>query len=228
MRTDIIRLAGFLAILLAMLYVASFVAEMASDTNVYEDDVEQVLPEVQDQQELFIASGLLESVGMLLLAPVLLGLFYCLKQEDRPYFALPAAFLAVSGVLFVIGNCMEIALSDVAGNYVDATGAKKDALLQDGDTLLSLSLVTGGAAFFPYALGMLVSGVLMLRSAFFPKWVSWPTIAVGALGLIVFVSFIFVLPGRVLWLLAIGITMLMKSGPERTSVTVPQTAPVAP
>lgn len=68
---------------------------------------------------------------------------------------------------------------------------------------------------------MIAVSILSLRSAFFPRWVAWPAIVVGTLGLISFVGFVAIVPGRIIWLLVSGVVMLQRArSNEEPSVAV--------
>jgi hypothetical protein len=165
----------------------------------------------------------------LLIFPVALGLFYTSREEDRPYFALTAGFLGLATVLAVVGYSMAIVLTDVASNYVAAgQGSVKDSFLNDGEMLQSLLLIIGGVSTTPFALGMIGVGVLSLRSGSFPRWLAWPTIVVGVIGLIPFIGFAAIVPGRILWLLISGVMMLQKArtGESPASAASPRESPM--
>ena len=184
----------------------------------------ELLTDIDQNGEAFLTWAILGMLAHLLLIPAALGLLYTAKDDDRPYFALAASFFGISVVTAVLGYAMGPVLWDVASNYVDAEGASKDALLRDGENLQSILLVLGGVSTTPFALGMIVVAILSLRSGFFPRWLAWPAIIVGLIGLVPFVGFVAIVPGRIIWLLVSGIIMLQKTGTERASRTQAQSS----
>jgi Domain of unknown function (DUF4386) len=218
MRTDILRMGGVFCVLLALAFASTLVLGFAMGVDIYYDgEPAELLTDIDQNGGAFVTWSVLSMVAQVLLMPAALGLFYTTKENDRPYFSVVAAFFGISVVAAVIGYAMGPVLWDVASNYVDAEGASKDALLRDGENLQSILLVLGGVSTTPFALGMIVAAVLGLRSGFFPRWLAWPAIVVGLLGVIPFVGFVAIVPGRVAWLLISGIIMLRKTGAETAS-----------
>jgi hypothetical protein len=164
-------------------------------------------------------------LAQLLIVPAVLGLFYTAKEDDRPFFALPAAFFGIAVVMAVLSYSVGPVLWDAASIYVDGQGATKDALLRDGENLQSILLIIEGLSTTPFALGMIAVGVLSLRSGFFPRWLAWPAIIIGVLGLVPFVGFVAIVPGRIVWLLISGVIMLRKTGSERAASVPAHTSP---
>jgi Domain of unknown function (DUF4386) len=148
----------------------------------------------------------------LLYFPAALGFFYAARESDRPYLGVAAGLFTLAAAISVVGYGMAVMLPEVADNYMDATGGTKEALLHDGETLQSMVLVFTGVAFSPFALGMLAVGILSVRSNFLPRWFAWATIVVGVIGALPFIGFVAIVPGRILWLLISGVTMLRRAG----------------
>ena len=216
MRTDILRWGGIASVLLALLFSVALVLGFAMGVDIYADgETDELLTDIMGNEVAFLSWCLLSMVAQLILIPAVLGLFYTAKEDDRPYFALPASFFGLAVVMAVLGYAMGPVLWDVASNYVDAEGTSKEALLNDGQNLQSILLILGGLSTTPFALGMIAAGVLSLRSGFFPRWLAWPTILVGVVGAIPFIGFVAIVPGRIIWLLISGIIMLRKTGSER-------------
>ena len=217
MRTDILRMGGIFCVLLAVTFAVTLVLGFAMGVDIYADgEPAELLTDIDQNGEAFVSWSILSMLSYLLLIPAVLGLFYTTKDEDRPYFALPASFFGLAVVIAVLGYAIGPVLWDVASNYVDAQGATKDALLQDGQNLQSILLVLGGVSTTPFALGMIGVSVLSLRSGFFPRWLAWPAIVVGVLGLIPFVGFVAIVPGRIVWLLIGGVMMIRRAQSEET------------
>lgn len=211
-RKDLLRWGGIFSILLAVSFGVHLALGFAMGVDIYEDGkVDKLLADINDNQEAFAAWCILGMTASLFVFPAALGFFYAAGDADRPYLALPAGFFTLAALLAVVGYGMGILLPGVAEDYVAAGGATQEALLHDGENLQSMVLILGGVAFTPFALGMLAVGILSLRSGFFPRWLAWATIVVGVLGTIPFVGFIAVVPGRILWLLISGVTMLRRA-----------------
>jgi hypothetical protein len=215
MRTDIIRMGGIFCVLLAIAFATTLGLGFAMGVDIYSDgEPAELLADIDQNGEAFLGWSIVGMAGNLLLVPAALGLFYTAKEDDRPYFSLVAAFFGISVVTAIVGYAIGPVLWDAASSYVDAEGASKEALLRDGENLQSVLLVLGGVSTTPFALGMIGAAVLGLRSGFFPRWLGWPAIVVGLLGLIPFVGFVAIVPGRIVWLLIGGIIMLRKTGNE--------------
>jgi hypothetical protein len=219
MRTDIVRMGGVFCLLLAISFAVSLVLGFAMGVDIYADgEPEELLTDIDQNGEAFVSWSILSMVSYLLLVPAVLGLSYTTRDEDRPYFAVPASFFGLALVIAVLGYAIGPVLWDVASNYIDAQGATRDALLQDGQNLQSMLLVLGGVSTTPFALGMIAVSILSLRSGFFPRWLAWPAIVVGILGLVPFLGFIAIVPGRIVWLLIGGVIMLRKTRPQTAAV----------
>ncbi|MGH8246164.1 MAG: DUF4386 family protein [Gammaproteobacteria bacterium] len=215
MRNDLLRWGGVFSVLLGVLFAVVLVLGFAMGANIYEDsEPAEILTDIDDNQLAFALWAILGITTSLLYFPAALGYLYAAREEDRPYLALPAGLFGLAAAISVVGYGMGIMLVEVADNYMEATGPTKEALLHDGETLQSMVLVFGGVAFTPFALGMLAIGILTLRSGFVPRWVAWPTVAIGVIGAFPIVGFIAIVPGRILWLLIFGVIMLRRSRSE--------------
>jgi hypothetical protein len=215
MRTDLLRWGGIFSLFLAVLFAAHPALGFTMGVDIYADgNVDKLLTDIDENQGAVAAWAILGMATSLLFFPAALGFFYAAREEDRPYLAIPAGFFGLAAALAVVGFGIAIILPEVADNYVGATGATRDALLHDGETLQSMVLIIGGVALTPFALGMLAIGALSLRSGFFPGWFAWATIVVGVLGVIPFVGFVAIVPGRILWLIISGVIMLRKASAE--------------
>jgi hypothetical protein len=228
MRTDLLRWGGIFSILLAALFAAQLGLGFGMGADIYADnDVDELLLDINDNQELFAAWCILGMTIPLFFFAAALGFYYVAREKDRAYLALPAGFFTLAAALSVVGYAVGIILPEVADNYVGAEGAARDALLRDGETLQSVLLIISGVALTPFALGMLAVGILALRSGFYPRWLAWATIVVGAIATIPLVGFIAIVPARILWLLISGIMMLRKAGagsPEAVGASAPSPA----
>ena len=114
------------------------------------------------------------------LTALLFGLF----RPVNPTLALMAAFFSLVGcTVQIMGELLRIAPSFVLGNpqLANAFGAQQ---LQ-GAALLSVTLYRNVfyIAFVLFACFELVTGFLMLRSTFLPRWIGWWWIAGGIGGL---------------------------------------------
>jgi Domain of unknown function (DUF4386) len=212
MRTDLLRWGGIFSVLLAVLFAVQLALGFAMGVDIYDDgNVDKLLLDVNDNQEAFAAWAILGMTTSLLFFPAALGFFHAARDEDRPFLALAGGFFLLAAVFTVVGYGFGVILPEVADNYVSATGATREALLHDGETLQSMVLISGGVAFTPFALGMLAIGILSLRSGFYPRWLAWATIVVGLIGAVPFIGFIPVVPGRIIWLLISGVIMLRRA-----------------
>jgi Domain of unknown function (DUF4386) len=215
MRTDILRWGGIFSVLLALFFATTLALGFAMGVDIYADgEPDELLTDINSNEIAFLTWSILSMVAQLLLIPAVLGFFYATRDDDRPYFALAAAFFGIAVVMAVFGYAMGPVLWDVASNYVEAQGPTRDALLQDGQNLQSILLIIGGLSMTPFALGMIAVAVLSLRSGFFPRWLAWATILVGVVGLIPFIGFVAIVPGRIVWLLIGGVLMVRRAQSE--------------
>jgi hypothetical protein len=185
----------------------------AMGVDVYADgNIDKLLTDINDNQEAFVLWAALGMMTSLLFAPAALGFYQVARESDRTYLAIPAGLFGLAAVISALGYGIGIILPEVAENYIRAAGATREALLHDGETLQSMVLLFSGAAMTAFALGMVTTGVLSLRSGFFPRWFAWATIAVGIIGAVPFFGFVGIVPGRILWLLICGAIMFRRAG----------------
>ncbi|MBI1885074.1 MAG: DUF4386 family protein [Chloroflexi bacterium] len=210
MRSDVIRWAGISALLFAVALVVGFVVSAASGADLYNEDVAEMLASIDDGGGAFVFSSVWGMFAPILLLPLVLGLFYAHRDEDRPWAVLASTFLLVGAVLFILAQGVLVVLSGLGSDYVEASGATQTAILRDGDAFQTLFQLFNGIAFEGLAIGILITGILMLRATFFHRLLAGFSVLVGIVGLPVFLWFIF-LPGVLIWLLAIGGTMWWKS-----------------
>jgi hypothetical protein len=126
------------------------------------------------------AVDLVSNLIYIALTALLFGLF----RRVNPILALTAAFFSLAGcTVQIMGELLRIAPTLVLGNpqLANAFGAPQ---LQAA-TLLSLTLYRNVfyIAFVLFACFELVTGFLILRSTFLPKWIGWWWIAGGIGGL---------------------------------------------
>jgi len=218
MRSDVLRLAGLCGLLFAIVMVIVFIASIASGISLHDKDVGRFLTDINNNEGVFVVSQALLGIGYALVFPLLLGLFFALREEDRPFSILASTFFAIGILFMVAARAIGGVLTGVASDFVASSGAVTDAILQDGETLQTIFIVLQGVGEFGVGLGLLVTGVLMLRAPFFSRWLSWFTIVIGISGLPGFLFFIF-LPGLVIWFLAVSATMLSKSMGARAAAS---------
>ena len=132
---------------------------------------------------LYRAGFAVDLVGNLIyiaLTALLFGFF----RPVNPTFALTAAFFSLAGcTVQIVGELLRLAPTVVLGNpqLASAFGAQQ----LEAAVLLSVTLYKSVfyIAFVLFACFELVTGVLILRSKFLPRWIGWWWIAGGIGGL---------------------------------------------
>lgn len=209
MRNDVIRWAGISAFIFLVAAIIGFVVEGISGVDVYQEDVAEMLADIDDNEGAFAFSRVWSMATSIFFFPILLGLFFALREEDRPWMVLASIFFIVGGAFFILSSGFALALTDVGSDFVKAVGSTREAILREGELLQSLFFASFLGWDWGFAIGVLLTGLLMLRGTFFPRWLAGLTVLLGIVGLPVFLWFIF-LPGLALWLLLIGWTMWRK------------------
>lgn len=218
MRTDVFRWGGLSAVALGLLFAGALLLGFAMGIDIYTDDeADELLRDIDAHGAEFVCWSILNAATSLLLIPVVTALYYTVREPSRPFFAMVAAAFGLSAALSAVGYGFGPVLWDIAGKYVDADGAAQEALLHDGENMQSMLLMFSGMAMTPFALAMLGVSLLSRRAGFFPAWLDWPAVLVAAIGTVPLVGFIVLVPGRIAWLLLVGVILVNRSRAEQAS-----------
>jgi hypothetical protein len=222
MRNDVIRWGAVSAAIFLILTIVGFCLSL--DIDPYQDNVASLLADLDDNEVTWIASSVLLVIGFFFFVMVGVSLVYTHDERDRPYAGAAVLFFALSVVGAILNGVSGIVLSDVASSYFEGSEEAREALLADGELVQSFYIVSQSALFFPIGLALAITGVLMLRGAFFPKAIAWLTliVAVGGLsGGFLWPILIFGLP---IWSLAVGVIMWRRSSESGSMATAPASA----
>lgn len=210
LRIDLFRWVALSGVLFVILGVIGFALSVS--VNLYEDDIAVMLDDVNDSKDAFQAGSVLAVAGMFFLIPLLVGVMYTHRDDDRPAAVAASLFLAVSLAGAVLSGITAVALGELAPEYASASGSVKDALLQDGRLLQDVYMMAFGPAFFfPLGLALAITGVLMLRAQFFARPVAWLTLIVAIGGLSAGILWPIVIIGLPIWSIAVAWTLWSKS-----------------
>jgi hypothetical protein len=217
-QSGIFRLAGIAAILFGLALIVDLASDLAVSTS--KDDIAAVLSDVQGHRAIFLFHEVWRMADVVVFVPVLLGLFFTLRADDRPYTVLVSVFFVAGSTLVVVSHAVETTLRNVAADLALASSTAGDPLLRDGDLLRETARILDGAAIGALAVAIFVTGLLVLRSRFYAHWLGWLAAALGLLALPGFLSFyksgfalfwLAVFIGQIVWLFGVGMTMWQKA-----------------
>ncbi|HXH22499.1 MAG TPA: DUF4386 family protein [Dehalococcoidia bacterium] len=219
MRTDVFRMSGLSALLFAAAFIGAAALGGVSGVDVYIDDDEigMLLEDIRDNEAAFAATNIANLLMAVFLIPIFPGLFYAAREEDRPWVVVACSFMLVAAVFMLVSGLAGMMLVDTQ-DYFNASGPLQEAIGRDFLVVLAFHVF-----FFygpPIGIGLLIMGLVSLRSGFFHKAVGWIGIVAGLGGISIFGWFI-VLPGLLVWSLAIAWSLL------RPRAGSPRLAPAA-
>ena len=215
----IVRWGGLSALILAFAYVV----DAATDITIRPRDggIETLLKDIDDNRELFLFNNVWAFATQIFSLPLLVGLYFALRHQDRPYMVLAGLYIVVGTVLFAAKQIVDIPQAEVASIFTEATGSAREAAAQDGEVLVDLGqgLRVGGLGAI-FIAGLTVLGLLLLRSSLFGAWLGWLALATAALQLVGSFGIVAeplsyvssaAFAAYVVWLLGIGLTMFRKA-----------------
>jgi len=196
-----LRFAPLLGALFVVLTVIGFV--VAGDTPDVDGTPTQIRADFDDEAAHQIGAYLvvLGAVALLFFAGHWRGLLRLLNPRGRmANVALVGATVAATG--FLVAAVIHSALTDAA---------QKETV---GDAALQALNALDNWSFYPFAIGiavfMLSSGIALVGSRpFFPAWVGWAAVVIGALILVPFVGFIAFLAAAA-WILAVSLMLFAR------------------
>jgi hypothetical protein len=167
----------------------------------------------------------LAAIGELLLLPAALGLYLSLKDVDKNFTLIAAAFWSVAVALYLVSRGQIMSLLPVGGRYAAATSeAVRAAYLASADLALEVANVYGNMALMLHQAGSIIIGLVMLkgvygrRTGYFVTVVATMTF-IGTFGVVLRPLSFFTLFGLMLtavWQLIVGVKLF------RLGQSVPQ------
>jgi hypothetical protein len=218
MPTQVIRLAAIAALLFAVASVVDFGSGIAAGASA--DDIAKFLGQVEGHRASFVFHDIWRMAYTALFVPVLLGLFFTLREDDRPYTVLASVFFICGSLLLVVSHALDITLASIASDFASASGSAGDSVLRDADTIRDAAQAVDGAGIGALAVAIFVTGLLMLRSEFYSGGLGWLALTLGILAVPGFLSFVtggfavfwlVVFLGQIVWVIGIGFAMWRKS-----------------
>jgi hypothetical protein len=205
LRYDVIRFSAVATVIFLVLAVVSFLLTGVADLYSDDDELGEMLQDIDDNDVIMAIGALCGMASSIFLLALPLGLFYAVRDADRPYAVLAGGLFALAGVFLILSFGAVIMLLDTASSFVEAGGSGTDAILQDAKLLQNVWLVF----FFgiPMGVATLATGVLMLRTDFFHRYFTWFTLVVGVAGILSLAVWFIFLPGIIIWLLGVAATM---------------------
>ena len=223
MHVAFIRWAGLAAILFALALVVQIALGIAADIS--DDSTAAMLTDIDDHREIFLFDSLWSMGNKVLFVPVVIAIYFVLREELRPYFLVAAVLFFAGTLLLAASAAIGVPLADAARDYVEATDAQRPARLDGGDTLVLTSNALGFGGIASLGVAILITGIVMLRSVVFRRWLAWVAIAMGVaagIGFLEFavegfgVVFLLVFLLQVVWLIGVGWTMWRMGQPLTT------------
>ena len=222
---DLVKVGG----LCGVLYFVSALAGTAlvSATGVSERDMEvgdaaRYLANMAADEALFVAAMWMYNVSNILLVPFAAGLHQVLIEYGT---VLRLGFIAAVGwaVSFLIETMMTIGVAEgIAPTFVVATGGDQALLHAESLALIGFRNHTALLGGVLLGVAALLFGAAILKTRALPRWLGYPVLAAGALGLVgglapISVVFSLVrvlgLVVFVLWAAAAGVAMLRTRAP---------------
>ena len=175
-----VRWGGLSALILALAYVV----DAATDITIRPRDngIETLLRDIDESRALFLFNNVWAFATQIFILPLLVGLYFALRHQDRPFMVLAGLYTVVGTVLFAAKQIVDIPQAEVAAIFTEATGTAQEAAAQDGEVLVDLGegLRIGGLGAI-FIAGLTVFGLLLLRSSLFGAWLGWLALATAAL-----------------------------------------------
>jgi hypothetical protein len=194
-------LTGIVAV---VLLIASFA--IGGETPDFDDSGQEVIDFYVDNEGAQFAASLLEALGALFLLFFVGVLRSALRRSEGGTGGLSAVAFA-GGIVQAVGLLsfagFSFVLTDVGDKLEPGAAQALNAL--DGDFFFMVAVGTAAL--------LLASGVSMLRTGAFPRWLAWIAIVLGVLSVTPAGFFVFLAYG--IWVLLASIVMLR--GSEATS-----------
>ncbi len=191
------------------------------------DNAENFL-EAAASSDLWVADHVVIGAGITLLLGAFYGLMQSINGRGAPIARLGwgMAIIGVGlGIVFMLTEI--VAVSALADEWADSSGAAQDQAFAAGNAIFQMSLaLSAGAALFLFGLTPMLYGAAILASDDFATWMGWTGVIAGAAGSVAGVVQLFtgittvtgliVIPLGivvvVLWIIYLGIQMWKKIG----------------
>jgi hypothetical protein len=223
MGQGIVRWGGVAAVVLAVLFLVRLLGEAVSGADVYGDDAEDFLIDLDDGRV-----GAFVATYAMLLSPLAMGFFaaamvYALSEEDRPWALAGAALLGGGSLVILAAAATYGTLIPLAGDFVDAPEPLNEAIAADGDWIATTFATLSVGGFALLGAGTILVGRLMLGARLFPRWLAWVTMAVGVITFVYFTLGPVVNVVYPLWLLVVAYLIWDRTRPasRRTVIGEP-------
>lgn len=176
------------------------------------DDAESLL-DVVSRSNIWVVDHVVIMIALALLLGAFYGLTHSIVGEPGAVWARLAWGVAIIGVGLGVAFMLTevVAMSELADDWANNSGAQKDLALAAGSAIFQLSLTLSvGAVVFLFGATPVLYGVGMLASNQYPSWLGWVGVFFGALAMVSGVVQLFtgVTTGTGLVLTPIGIVMV--------------------
>ncbi len=211
-RATALRWAGLSAIVFAAALVLEFISGHV--VHVWADDIAETLRRIHERRALYLAHTWLGLLLPLLLIPLTAALTLLLGPRARRTMWAVAGWVALAVTCMAASGVFELRLAGVADELAAAPEPARAALIHQGDVVDRVSVALGTAGWVALAPAVLLTGLLILRTAALPRWLGWVAVgsvltsAPGLLGFVAEPFFTFHLAGysaQIAWLFAAGL-----------------------
>jgi Domain of unknown function (DUF4386) len=218
-----VRIGGFSAILFGTLLAVQMVASRIAGADVTSDtNWPATFTQIIENRQIFTLSGGVGALAAAALLPALLGFYFTVSEEDRPYFFVAASFSLLSAFLIVDAYAHYGNLVGTAIDYTTGFTAET-ATTQVGDSMGDQFQILQFAGLVSFGISAVILGRLMQRSSFYQKPFALLSVSVGASSLL-YVSLPIALTAlRLLWAFSLGTAWLRSTQPG--AATIVETVP---
>lgn len=172
-------MAGAASLIMACLLTFHLIAVKitGADILVNNQEFESFLTSIGEHKHLYTADGVAQALAVACLIPIGLS-FISIFEDDRAYAILAVAFLFVGGAVLIdafahYGNMVGLAMD------LQLHRAPTDLLIKLADTQGDLFEIIQYGGLCAFGASFMVISLLMARSEYYPRPISWLTFAVG-------------------------------------------------
>lgn len=209
MPIDMLRWSAISAVV--FLVLAALWILLTGDVDLYADskDWPEMLKEMDDNSTMMMISAIVGMVSAVFIFPVQIGLSSTFREEDRAFSLWAMALIGLAAVFITIAAVGEFLMIAIASDFVDATGAAADTILESTRVAQGMYIIFFYA--MPLGVAMLINGMLMLRSGAFNKYFAWFTLFFGVAGVLALAAWFVFLPAAIIWFIAYAVQAWRKS-----------------
>ena len=223
-KRDIDKLAGVLFILIFVTFDTGITLFGGANIDSARDEIRDSLQEVIDDQEIFVTRIAFFLAASLVLVAASAALYLLFSPHGRPLALFGLVGLMTSGVWLAIDQMAQFSLLYLARDFVDGVVASPDSLVSVARAIAAVSSPSYNTSLTLLGLGVLSTGVLIVRARAAPDWLGWLAVVSGIFLLMTFslasgvdsiriVRLIGVL-GTLFFFLFLGIWLLRTGSPE--------------